>query len=359
MGLKNLFDQGKYFSIQIPLKGQGRRIDQFLSETNLHLSRSRAKKLIEEGAILLNNQKTKPSVHIKSGDLISGALPEPEPLSLEPEPLPLPILYEDHSIIVIDKPAGMVVHPAAGNPSGTLVNALLYHCKDLSGINGALRPGIVHRLDKETSGVMVVAKDDEAYHQLTRQFKNRRVEKVYLAIAYGNIKESEGLIDAPIGRHPDQRKKMSIRTTRGRAALTHWKVLERFGSFTFLEIYPKTGRTHQIRVHLSSMGHPILGDPLYGRKGKPGMINDPLLGKCVNPVRNSSGALNPAGIILKPNPAAKQRGIISNGVKGINRQALHAHRLRFNHPRTGEKVQFVAPIPQDMKETLECLRSMV
>jgi 23S rRNA pseudouridine1911/1915/1917 synthase len=326
MGLKNLFDQGKYFSIQIPLKDQGRRIDQFLSETNLHLSRSQAKKLIEEGAILLNNQKTKPSAHIKSGDLISGRLPKPEPLSLEPEPLPLPILYEDSSIIVIDKPAGMVVHPAAGNTSGTLVNALLHHCKDLAGINGVLRPGIVHRLDRETSGVMVVAKDDEAFHQLARQFKNRLVEKVYLAVAHGIFKQDEGLIDTPIGRHPVQRKRMSTRTRKGKTAMTRWKVLERFGPLAFLEIYPQTGRTHQIRVHLSSLGHPILGDPLYGRKGKTGSIQDAILKECV---------------------------------KRINRQALHAHRLGFNHPRTGERVQFVAPVPQDMKETLECLRSMV
>ncbi len=318
-------EKGKYFSIQIPLKDQGRRIDQFLSETNLHLSRSQAKKLIEEGTILLNNKKTKPSTHIKSGDLISGTLPEPEPLSLEPEPLPLPILYEDHSIIVIDKPAGMVVHPAAGNTSGTLVNALLHHCKDLAGINGVLRPGIVHRLDRETSGVMVVAKDDEAFHQLAGQFKNRLVEKVYLAIAYGNFKQDEGLIDAPIGRHPVQRKRMSTRTRKGKTAMTRWKVLERFGPLAFLEIYPQTGRTHQIRVHLSSLGHPILGDPLYGKKGKPGSIQDAILKECV---------------------------------KRMNRQALHAHRLGFNHPRTGERVQFVAPIPQDMKETLECLRSM-
>jgi len=311
--------------IQVTKKDQGKRLDLFLSETDLHLSRSQAKKLIEEGSILLNNQKTKPSARLKSGDMVSGTLPEPQPLSLTPEAIPLAILYEDPSIIVIDKPSGMVVHPAPGNPSGTLVNALLHHCKDLSGINGTLRPGIVHRLDKETSGVMVVAKDNEAYHQLTRQFKNRRVEKVYLAIAYGNIKQNEGLIDAPIGRHPDQRKKMSIRTTRGRAAFTLWKVLERFGAFTFLEIHPQTGRTHQIRVHLFSLGHPIFGDPLYGRKGKPGAIQDSMLSECV---------------------------------KKMNRQALHAHRLGFDHPRTGDKVEWVAPLPKDMEEVLQYLRSL-
>ena len=312
--------KGKSFSILVTVKDHGKRIDQFLAETDFNLSRSQAKHLIGQTSILLNQKPVKPSARLKTGDMISGSLPEPQPLSLTPEPVPLNVLYEDASIIVVNKPPGLVVHPAPGNPSGTLVNALLFHCKDLSGINGALRPGIVHRLDKETSGVMVVAKDDESYRQLTRQFKNRIVEKVYLAIAYGNMKEDEGLIDAPIGRHPDQRKKMSIRTKKGRIALTRWKVLERFGSFTFLEIYPQTGRTHQIRVHLSSIGHPLLGDPLYGRKGT---------------VQN-----------------LKSRECI----KKMNRQALHAHQLQFNHPHTGERVQFFAPIPQDIKETLNCLR---
>ena len=321
----NTEEKGKSFSIQVMKKDQGKRLDQFLSESDLNLSRSQAKHLIEQKRIFLNQRVVKPSARLKCGDMISGTLPEPQPLSLTPEAISLAVLYEDASIIVIDKPAGMVVHPAAGNTSGTLVNALLHHCKDLAGINGVLRPGIVHRLDKETSGVMVVAKDDEAFHQLARQFKNHLVEKVYLAVAYGNFKQDEGLIDTPIGRHPVQRKRMSTRTRKGKTAMTRWKVLERFGPLAFLEIYPQTGRTHQIRVHLSSLGHPILGDPLYGRKGKPGSIQDAILKECV---------------------------------KRMNRQALHAHRLGFNHPRTGERVQFVAPIPQDMKETLECLRSM-
>jgi len=321
---ENLFEQGKHFSVTVTKKGEGRRLDQFLSETDLNLSRSHAKNLIQKHHILLNQKPTKPSAHLKAGDAISGSLPRPEFLSLKPEPLPLTILYEDPSIIVIDKPSGMVVHPAYGNPSGTLVNALLHHCKDLRGINGVLRPGIVHRLDKDTSGVMVVAKEDEAYHQLTKQFKNRTVGKKYLALVYGKFSQDEGLIDSAIGRHPSERKRMATHTKRGRMAITRWKKVEEFDSCTFLEIFPQTGRTHQIRVHLSSIGHPLLGDPLYGRKGTPGAIHDRVLKECV---------------------------------KKMDRQALHAQRLEFTHPRTGEKVQFVSPISQDMKEVLECLRS--
>lgn len=314
---------GKSFSLRVLEKDQGRRLDQFLSEANPNLSRSQAKRLIEQEFILLNNRPTKPSAHVKAGDIISGNIPKPESLSLKPQPIPLTILYEDSSIIVIDKPAGMVVHPAYGNPSGTLVNALLYHCQDLAGINGVLRPGIVHRLDKDTSGVMVVAKEDEAYHQLAKQFKDRTVEKIYLAIAYGRFGQDEGSIDSAIGRHPSQRKKMSTKTKKGRPAITLWRVIERLDGFTLLEILPRTGRTHQIRVHLSSMGHPLLGDPLYGRKGRPGAIHDPVLKECL---------------------------------KKMNRQALHAQRLEFNHPRTGERMCFVSPIPQDMSYVLSLLR---
>ena len=315
---------GKSFTIRVSGKGEGRRLDRFLPETNLKLSRSQAKNLIQKHLIFLNQKPAKPSAHVKTGDIVSGTLPQPQPLSLKPEPIPLTILYEDSSIVVVDKPSGMVVHPAYGNPSGTLVNALLYHCKDLAGINGVLRPGIVHRLDKDTSGAMVVAKDDEAYHHLTKQFKNRTVKKVYWAIVYGRVSRDEGLVDSDIGRHPSERKRMSTRTKRGRPAITRWIKVEELDGATLLEIFPQTGRTHQIRVHLASIGHPILGDPLYGRKGRPGAIHDPVLRECV---------------------------------KRLNRQALHAQRLEFTHPRTGERAQFVSPMPRDMEEVLEWLRS--
>ena len=226
---------GKPFFLFISGPDHGKRLDQFLAGTELNLSRSQAKKWIEEKVILLNGSPTKPSAPLRAGDQVSGTLPTPEPLALEPEPLPLTILYEDPSIIVIDKPPGMVVHPAPGTPSGTLVNALIHHCTDLAGINGVLRPGIVHRLDKETSGVMVVAKDDGAYHHLVNQFKDRTVEKVYLTLARGHFSQNEGSIDLAIGRHPTERKRMSTRTRRGRPAVTQWTVLERFDKLTLLE----------------------------------------------------------------------------------------------------------------------------
>ncbi len=309
------------FSLLVSNEDRWKRLDQFLAQTGLNLSRSQAKKLIEDGRILLNDHPAKPSVHLKAGDRISGTLPGPKPLLLEPEAIPLTVLYEDSSIIVVDKPPGMVVHPAPGNPSGTLVNALLYHCKDLAGINGILRPGIVHRLDKETSGIMVAAKDDIAYHHLARQFKSRTVEKVYRAIVRGRFGQEEGMIDLAIGRHPTERKRMSTRTKKGRSAVTRWKVIERLNGLTFLEIFPKTGRTHQIRVHLSAIGHPLLGDPLYG-KG-----------------------------------ASSQDQTIKESLKRLKRQALHAYRLGFTHPLTGERLEFSSPLPDDMNGVLDYLRS--
>lgn len=310
------------FRILVSEKDQGKRLDQFLPETELNLSRSQAKRLIRDGTVLLNQKTAKPSTRLRRGDVLSGTLPQPKELPVRPEPLPLNLLHEDASLIVVDKPAGMVVHPAAGNASGTLVNALLYHCSDLGGINGVLRPGIVHRLDKETSGVMVVAKNDQAQQHLTRQFKNRKVEKVYLAVAYGRFQPDEGIIDAEIGRHPSERKRMSTRSRKGKAAVTRWKVLERFDGFTLLEIRPHTGRTHQIRVHLASLGHPLLCDRVYGRRRGP--IPDRFL---------------------------------REGLTGLGRQALHAYELTFTHPQTGERLRFLSPIPEDLQGVLRCLRT--
>ena len=302
------------------------RLDAWLASQVPELSRARIQALMKEGRITCEGETVKATHRPKPGNTIRILIPIPVSAIPQPEAIPLTIVYEDADILVLDKQAGLVAHPAPGHLTGTLVNALLYHCQDISGINGVLRPGIVHRLDKDTSGVMVVAKNNEAYHHLIKQFKNRTVEKVYLAIAYGKFDQAEGLIDAAIGRHPKERKRMSTRTKKGRIAITRWKRVESLDGFSLLEIYPQTGRTHQIRVHLSSMGHPLLGDPLYGRKGRPGSIQDPVLKECV---------------------------------RRMSRQALHAHRLAFDHPRSRERVQFEAPLPQDMQEALEWLRSKI
>jgi len=334
-------DRACSFSFLVSEKDHGKRVDQFLAAgvpgSTMGLSRSQAKKLIEEGRVLIDGKPGRPSLHVKAGNQVSATLPGPRHLSIEPEPVPLSVLYEDASIIVIDKPPGLVVHPAPGNPSGTLVNALIHHCRNLARIDQisegqkpenrseeGLRPGIVHRLDKETSGVIVVAKDEGAYQDLTKQFKNRTIDKVYLAIARGRFTQEEGVIDLAIGRHPTERKRMSTRSPRMRrtkAALTRWRVLERLDGVTLLEISPKTGRTHQIRVHLSAMGHPLLGDPLYGR-GR--ALQDHTLKECS---------------------------------RRLGRQALHAHRLDLTHPATGERLQFISPLPADMREVLDWLRS--
>jgi 23S rRNA pseudouridine1911/1915/1917 synthase len=311
------------FAFRVFEADRGKRFDRFLQEKDLPLSRSRIKQLIEAGWFLVNDQIAKPGTRLKVGDNTSGTIPKPTPLQVKAENIPLHILGEDHHIIVVNKPPGMVVHPAPGNYSGTLVNALLYHCADLSGINGILRPGIVHRLDKFTSGVMVAAKNDLAHESLARQFKNRAVEKRYVAVVYGHFAEEEGVVDSSLGRHPKNRTMVSIHTRRPRKAETRWRVLEAFEYFTLLELFPKTGRTHQIRVHLSSVGHPILGDPTYCRGKHLEHIQDP-------------------------------------GVRGraekFGRQALHASDLRFLHPSRGKPVEYHAPLPRDMEEILELLR---
>lgn len=285
---------------------KGQRLDQFLSlQKELSLSRSRIKKLIEDEKILLNNQSAKPSHRLKLDDRIKVVVPPPKKLEVRPEPIPLDVVYEDEDLIVVNKPKGMVVHPAPGNYSGTLVNALLYHCGALANLGAPLRPGIVHRLDKDTSGLMVVAKNDFSYQSLARQIKNRTVEKTYVALVHGVMENDQGVIEAGLGRHPVQRKKMSVLSKRTKEALTYYKVLEHFKNYTLVEVKIKTGRTHQIRVHLSYIGYPIVGDPTYGKKG--------------------------------------------DAIKG---QLLHAKKLAFVHPRTGQRVEFESELPEEMKAML-------
>ncbi len=301
-----------------------KRLDLFLLEQDLPISRSQIKRLIDEDLIQVNSATSKPGYRLQSSDRISVLIPDAQSINLDPEDIPLEILYEDKYLIVVNKPAGMVVHPAPGNYSGTLVSALLFHCQDLSGIGGRLRPGIVHRLDKGTSGVLVVAKQDQAHRNLAEQFKEHRVTRKYLALVCGSIPEDSGSIDSPIGRHPVQRKKMSSRVREGRSAVTHWKILERFQFFTFLEVQPKTGRTHQIRVHLSERGNPVLGDPVYGGRKRGRVIEDPEISVLIQ----------------------KLRGL-----------ALHAGTLGFIHPQTGESLEFSSPLPEDFEDLLQALRN--
>lgn len=292
----------------------GERIDKFLSCRLEEVSRSYIQKLIKEGHVSVNGKPVKANYKLGAGDEISVEIPEAKEPDILPEDIPLDILYEDQDILVVNKPKGMVVHPAAGHYSGTLVNALMYHCKDsLSGINGVMRPGIVHRIDMDTTGSLLVCKNDEAHRILAEQLKEHTIRREYHAIVYGNIKEDTGTVDAPIGRHPTDRKKMSINYKNGKQAVTHYEVLERFGNFTYIRCRLETGRTHQIRVHMASLHHPLLGDEVYGPSSRP------------------------------PFP----------GLKG---QVLHAKILGIYHPATGEYMEFDAPLPQYFVDLLQKLR---
>lgn len=297
----------------VPEQASGTRIDKFLSGACPELSRSFLQKLLRSEEVFVNNKPVKSSFKVSEGELITFEEPEPEEPDILAEDIPLDILYEDSDIVVVNKPKGMVVHPAAGHYSGTLVNALMYHCRgNLSGINGVLRPGIVHRIDMDTTGVLIVCKNDMAHNAVAEQLKVHSITRKYFAIVHGVIKEDEQTIDAPIGRHPVDRKKMSINYKNGKAAVTHIKVLERFKQFTYVECRLETGRTHQIRVHMASIGHPLLGDEVYGPA------------KC--PYR----------------------------LKG---QTLHAGVLGIRHPRSGEYMEFSAPLPEYFEELLIKLRT--
>lgn len=297
------------------------RLDIFLLQRLPDLTRSRIKNLIEDGLVSLNDMPAKAGVKVKGGDEISITIPEPQPVKAEPEKIPLDIIYEDKDVIVINKPPGLTVHPGTGRASGTLVNALLYHCKDLSGIGGVLRPGIVHRIDKDTSGVLVVAKNDRSHQFLAKQFKEHSIKRRYLAIVSGCVKKDEGTVDLPIGRHISERKKMSVRTRKGRRAVTHYRVLKRFPFHTLLEVTLETGRTHQIRVHLSAIHHPVIGDPVYGKGNIP-------------------SGLSQKAIAL---------------IKNLKRQALHAETLGIIHPETKEYLEFTVPLPSDMEAVIAAL----
>ncbi|SFB08441.1 RluA family pseudouridine synthase [Selenomonas ruminantium] len=292
---------------------KGQRLDVFVVEHCPELSRSHVQKLIEQGMVLVDGAQRKANYKLRGTEEVQVSVPEAEPITAAPEDIPLDILYEDKDIIVVNKARGMVVHPASGVYSGTLVNALLHHCQDLSGINGEIRPGIVHRLDKDTSGVMVCAKNDTAHLDLAEQIRTKTAHRTYWAIVHGNIKEEAGIIKGDIGRHPTDRKKMAIVRENGKPAVTHFKVLERFGEYTLVECKLETGRTHQIRVHMTSIGHPLVNDPKYGPK--------------------------------KSSPFA------------IQGQALHSLQLTLTHPVSKEEMTFTAPVPSDMEKILTGLRN--
>jgi 23S rRNA pseudouridine1911/1915/1917 synthase len=292
------------------------RLDIFVSEKT-GITRSQVQKLIKEGHILANHKTTSPNYKIRLNDSIIFNRPEEEKEILTPEPIPLNILYEDEHLVIVNKQAGMVVYPAAGHHEGTLLNALAYHCRQLATIGGPLRPGVVHRLDKDTSGVMVIALNDAAYYSLTEQFKQRSINRKYVALVYGNIKADSGEISMKIGRSASDRKKMSTKTKRGKDASTSWKVLKRFASSTLIEAKLGTGRTHQIRVHFAAIGHPVLGDKTYGKKVEIEVKYEGTRKKIVFP-----------------------------------RQMLHAAILGFIHPATGEYMEFSNPLPEDMQERI-------
>ncbi|MCK5825990.1 MAG: RluA family pseudouridine synthase [Desulfuromusa sp.] len=300
------------------------RLDTFIAECLPDISRSQLKKLINSGQITLNGVATKASSKLKGGESIQVDLPPPEPIEALPEPIPLDVLYEDQDLIVINKPAGMVVHPAAGHPHGTLVNALLYHCQDLAGIGGDLRPGIVHRIDKDTAGVIVATKNDQSHQHLAAQFKDHSIKRRYLALIHGALDNHSGTIDQPIGRHPTQRKKMSGKSRNSKRAVTHWKIIKQYNisRLSLLELQLETGRTHQIRVHFSEINCPLVGDPLYGNRSRAIAIKDMVLRQLIDQLPG---------------------------------QALHAQSLGFIHPRSGKYLEFFSETPETLKNIITYL----
>lgn len=293
----------------------GERADQFIARLVPELTRSAAQRLLEEGAVTRGGGQVKKNDKTAPGDVFTVVLPDPAPIDVLPQKIPLDVIYEDGDVIVVNKPVGLVVHPAPGHPDGTLVNALLYHCgASLSGINGALRPGIVHRIDRDTSGLIIAAKNDFAHLALAEQLQDHSLYREYEAVCVGNLKQDAGTVRAPIARHPTDRKRMAVDVLHGREAVTHWTVLERLGGYTHIQCRLETGRTHQIRVHMAKLGHPLLGDTVYGAK--------------------------------KPYP-------------GLAGQCLHARRLSFTHPRTGRRMTLECPLPPYFAQVLTKLRQLV
>ncbi len=299
-------------SLTAASEDRGVRLDSFLACRVPELTRSAAARLIETGRVTVAGRTAAKSCRLEGGELVEAELPDPEPTQALPQDIPLDVVYEDEDVIVVNKPAGLVVHPAPGHPDGTLVNALLHHCgSSLSGIGGELRPGIVHRIDRDTSGLIIAAKNDAAHQALSAQLQDHTLARTYEAVVVGNLREDQGTVDAPIGRHHTDRKKMAVTDRGGRRAVTHWEVLERFQGFTHVRCRLETGRTHQIRVHMAHLGHPICGDTVYGAR--------------------------------KPVP-------------GLTGQCLHAVGLRFIHPRTGEAVELSCPLSDAFTALLEKLR---
>ena len=295
-------------TLKLTADREGERADALLARLVPDLTRSAAQKLLERGAVTREGRPVRKNDRPAPGDMLEVVLPDPEPIDVPPQNIPLDVVYEDADVIVVNKPVGLVVHPAPGHPDGTLVNALLYHCgTSLSGINGQLRPGVVHRIDRDTSGLIIAAKNDRAHLALAAQLQDHSLARTYEAVAVGSLKEDSGTVDAPIGRHPADRKKMAVDRKNGREAVTHWSILARYPGYTHVECRLETGRTHQIRVHLASIGHPLLGDTVYGAK---------------------------------------------KAVPGLAGQCLHARRLRFVHPSTGELLELECPLPDWFREVL-------
>jgi 23S rRNA pseudouridine1911/1915/1917 synthase len=310
------------YTLEVAADEVGTRLDKYLVAHLPDLSRTHVQRLIQAGHVHTSQGQATASYHVHSGEIVSLDVPPPQPARPDAEAIPLHIVYEDEALLVIDKPPGMVVHPAPGHRHGTLVNALLFHCPRLSGVGGEARPGIVHRLDKDTSGLLLVAKHDRSHQRLAAQLKARQIQRCYLALVRGRLPTAQGTIDAPIGRHPQQRQKMAVVVRYGRAARTHYEVLTEWGPISLCRLRLETGRTHQIRVHLAHIGHAVLGDAVYG-----------------------------PGALYLPGHAALERE-----VRAFPRQALHAEQVRFQHPESGLWLAFTAPLPADMATLMARLR---